>query len=78
MGTIVNGVYYPDRKPEERSRSTTVSGIHEQNKIDRIYRKHAHELIQPNNPDGTPNKDFIDYYPEDAKNHGMIPKEEVK
>lgn len=77
MATIVNGVYYPDGDaPKDATPSTTVAGIHEQNKIDRIYEKHAHELIQPNNPDGTINKDFADYYPEDAENHGHVPESE--
>ena len=76
MGVIIDGVYYPDKTPpEQQEPSTTLAGIHEQGKFERIYEKHAHELIQPNNPDGTPNKDFIDYYPEDARNHGFIKPE---
>lgn len=78
MGMIVNGVYYPDddAAPKPDAPSTTVAGIHEQGKFQRIYEKHAHELIQPNNPDGSINKDFADYYPEDAKNHGHVPESE--
>lgn len=77
MATIVNGVYYPDgEQPKDSKPSTTVAGIHEQGKLQRIYEKHAHELIQPNNPDGSINKDFADYYPEDAKNHGHVPESE--
>lgn len=77
MATIVNGVYYPDgQAPKDNKPSTTVAGIHEQGKYQRIYEKHAHELIQPHHPDGTPNKDFADYYPEDAQNHGTLPESE--
>lgn len=79
MATIVNGVYYPDgQTPAESERSTTVAAIHEQGAIERIYEKHAHELIQPHHPDGTPNKDFADYYPEDAINHGIVPESEQR
>lgn len=77
MGMIVNGVYYPDGQlPPENKPSTTVAGIHEQGTFERTYEKHAHELIQPHHPDGTPNKDFADYYPEDAINHGHVPESE--
>lgn len=77
MATIVNGVYYPDDVPPKVVEpSTTVAGIHEQGKFERIYEQHAHHLIQPHHPDGTPNKDFADYYPEDAINHGILPESE--
>ncbi len=77
MGAIIDGVYHSEVvKPATDKPSTTVSNIHEQAKFQRIYEKHAHELIQPNKPDGTPNQDFIDYYPEDAKNHGFVPESE--
>lgn len=76
MGVIRNGVYYPDEAAEKISRGSTLDGIHEQNTLEREYENHAHNLIQPHNPDGTPNQDFIDYFPEDAKNHGMIPESE--
>lgn len=77
MGVIIDGVYYPDGEPpKDTTPSTTVAGIHEQGKYERMYEKHAHELIQPNNPDGSVNKDFADYYPEDAINHGHVPESE--
>lgn len=77
MGIIVDGKYYPTADvPKEIKPSTTLSAIHEQNTYERIYEKHAHELIQPNNPDGSINKDFADYYPEDAENHGHVPESE--
>lgn len=74
MGVIIAGRYYPDGEAPKEERSTTIAGIHEQGKLERIYEKHAHELIQPNHPDGSINKDFADYYPEDAKNHGHMPE----
>lgn len=76
MGVIIDGEYYPGGAPKKLSISTTVAGIHESSTLSQTYRNHAHELIQPNKPDGTPNPDFIEYYPEDAKNHGLVPESE--
>lgn len=76
MGVIRNGKFYADETAAPQQRSTTLDGIAHSGRVDREYEKHAHDLIQPNNPDGSVNQDFIDYYPEDAKNHGMIPESE--
>ena len=76
MGVIRNGKFYADEDPVTQQRSTTLDGIAQSGRIDREYENHAHDLIQPNNPDGSVNQDFIDYYPEDAKNHGFIPESE--
>ena len=76
MGVIRDGKYYPDESAKKINRGSTLNGIREANSLDREYENHAHNLIQPHNPDGTPNQDFIDYFPEDAKNHGMIPESE--
>lgn len=75
MGVIKDGKYYPNEHPEKIIRNNTLDGIHENNHFAREYEKHAHNLIQPNNPDGTVNQDFIDFFPEDAKNHGFIKEE---
>ena len=76
MGVIRNGKFYADEDPVPQQRSTTLDGIAQSGRIDREYENHAHDLIQPNNPDGSINQDFIDYYPEDAKNHRFIPESE--
>jgi len=76
MGTIRNGKYYKDEQPELEERSTTLENARESHGLARQYEQHAHHLIQPNNPDGSVNQDFIDYYPDDAKNHGFIPESE--
>lgn len=76
MGTIRNGKYYKDEQPVHDERSTTLENARESHSVARQYEQHAHNLIQPNNPDGTVNQDFIDYYPDDAKNHGFIPESE--
>lgn len=47
MGVIINGVYHPDGEVPKEERSTTIAGIHEQGKLERIYERHAHELIPP-------------------------------
>lgn len=76
MGYIENGVYHRGSKPAPVQKiSTTVAGIYEQHVLERQAEAHAHDLIQPYNRDGTPNQDFIDYYPDDAKNYGFIEKE---
>lgn len=76
MGVIRNGKFYADEAAAPQQRSTTLDNITQGGRLDREYENHAHDLIQPHNPDGTVNQAFIDYYPEDAKNHGMIPESE--
>lgn len=76
MGVIRNGIYYPDEQPDKLDRSTTLENARQSASMDRQYEDHAHNLIQPYGPDGKPNQDFIDYFPEDAKKHGMIPESE--
>lgn len=75
MGVIRGGKYYPDELPTD-SQVIGVASIARNSRIDRDYEEHAQDLIQPYNPDGTPNQDFIDYYPEQAKDYGFIPEEE--
>lgn len=72
MGLIIDGVYYPDSEVELKTNNVTVDSIVKENSFDRTYENHAHDLIQPYNPDGTINEDFIVYYPEDAKKYGFI------
>lgn len=38
---------------------------------------HAAEIVQPYTVDGKPNPKFIEAFPEDAAQHGFIPKEQV-
>ena len=73
MGIILNGKYYPDKSAKDITHSNSnISDLHTEHKLSAQAKAHAHNLIQPNNPDGSPNQDFIDYYPEDAKAHGFI------
>lgn len=66
-----------DKQSTTNSSNTTISTISQDNQLTNEAIAHAHELIQPHNPDGSPNKDFIDYYPESAKDYGFIPKEDA-
>lgn len=71
--TIINGkVYYDNNRPDVAIIDDSVASINTDNVISRDIDKHRHELIQPWNPDGTPNDDFIAYYPDEAKEYGMI------
>ena len=66
-----------DKQSTSNSSNTTISIISQDNQLTNEAIAHAHELIQPHNPDGSPNQDFIDYYPESAKDYGFIPKEDA-
>ena len=66
-----------DEKLSTNSSNTIISTISQDNQLTNEATAHAHELIQPHNPDGSPNQDFIDYYPESAKDYGFIPKEDA-
>lgn len=76
MGIIINGVYHSDKSPEDIEVSKTIRDLYQDNKITREAKSEAHNLIQPNNRDGTPNPDFINYYPDSSKDHGFIKEEE--
>ena len=79
MGIIIDGKYYPDKTAGTPAPSnSTIKAIHLDGAITRQAKAHAHNLIQPNNQDGSPNQDFIDYFPEDAKAHGFIKEEKVE
>lgn len=72
MGVIRDGVYYADEVDKPVRANTVVKDIAVEGSLSRQYDDHAHELIQPHNPDGTPNEDFIEYYPDIAKEYGFI------
>lgn len=75
--TLDNRLIERDDKQQPSQLDTTISTISQDNKLTNEAIAHAHELIQPHNPDGSPNKDFIDYYPESAKDYGFIQKEDA-
>ena len=73
MGVIIDGMYYREAPKETSQRvSSTVTGIADTNNKDRQREEFAADLIQSHNPDGSVNEDFIEYYPEEAKQRGLI------
>lgn len=66
-----------EKQSTSNSSNTIISTISQDNQLTNEAIAHAHELIQPHNPDGSPNQDFIDYYPDNAKDYGFIPKEDA-
>ena len=66
-----------DNQQPDSSSNTTISTISQDSRLTNETIPHAYELIQPHNPNGSPNQDFIDYYPESAKDYGFIPKEDA-
>lgn len=66
-----------DNQQPDSSSNTIISTISQDNQLTNEAIAHAHELIQPHNSDGSPNQDFIDYYPESVKDYGFIPKEDA-
>lgn len=75
MGIIRDGIYYPDEVDDHAPTSNVTNSIATAGAYERMYDDHAHELIQPHNPDGTPNEDFVEYYPDVAKTYGFINEE---
>lgn len=76
--TLDNRLIERDEKQRlDSSSNTIISTISQDNRLTNEAIAHAHELIQPHNPDGSPNQDFINYYPESAKDYGFIPKEDA-
>ena len=64
MGVIVNGKYYPDasKAPRAFRTSSVAADIHRQHNLERDAETYAQDLIQPYNPDGSINENFIEYH----------------
>lgn len=70
MGYILNGIYYHDNlngRPEIAADNITYK-VYDH---DRQRENHGLDLIQPYK-DGKPNPEFIEHYPDEAKNYGFI------
>lgn len=68
-GYILNGIYYTDmstRPSEIEGESITYKAYSR----DRQREDHRYDLIQPYK-DGKPNPEFIEQYPEEAKQYGF-------
>lgn len=72
MGILLNGKYYKNIK-DAPSRAKAVVGSQLQSyNLESQAQKHDMDLIQPYLGDGSPNPDFIKYYPKEAKEYGMV------
>ena len=69
MGVLINGKYYKDPKdaPSQAQAGSQLQGYN----LESQAKRHDMDLIQPYLGDGTPNPDFIKYYPQEAKEYGM-------
>lgn len=71
MGVLINGKYYKDpNKAPTQDRAVVGAQLQAYN-LTSQGQKHDMDLIQPWNTDGTPNREFIKYYPKEAKEYGM-------
>ena len=71
MGILLNGKYYKDIKDAPFQSKAVVGSQLQSYNLERQAKKHDMDLIQPYLPDGSPNPDFIKYYPNEAKEYGM-------
>lgn len=60
----------------QRKDNVGISNLERDARMAEMARDHAHDLIQPYTPDGKPNPDFINMYPEAAKDYGFLDGEE--
>lgn len=71
MGIIINGKYYKDPSKAPTQDRAVVGAQLQAYNLTSQGQKHDMDLIQPWNTDGTPNQEFIKYYPKEAKEYGM-------
>jgi len=71
MGTLLNGKYYRDAKDVPEQAHAIVGSQLQSYNLESQANKHDMDLIQPYLSDGTPNPEFIKYYPKEAKEYGM-------
>lgn len=67
-GYILNGVYHKGGEADLSDERAVTDKSHDH---DRQRENHARDLIQPRLRDGRPNPEFIEQYPEEAKNYGF-------
>lgn len=71
MGILLNGKYYKDPKDAPAQAQAVVGSQLQNYTLESQAQKHDMDLIQPYLSDGSPNPDFIKYYPKEAKEYGM-------
>ena len=75
MGYVLHGKYYTG-KPDLSKMRSSQSSMYKQHEHARQRKDFAKEIIQPYDRTGKPNEDFIQAYPEEAKEYGFLPKDE--
>lgn len=75
MGYLLNGKYHKGSPPMDKLKGRQNSTF-QQHDHARQRKDFSREIIQPYNPDGTPNQDYIQAWPDGAKDYGFIPKDE--
>lgn len=71
MGILLNGKYYKNPEDAPLSASAVIGQQLQSYHLESQAKKHDMDLIQPYLSDGSPNPDFIKYYPKEAKEYGM-------
>ena len=71
MGILLGGKYYKDPKDAPIQHQAVVGSQLQSYNLESQAQKHDMDLIQPYLGDGSPNPDFIKYYPKEAKEYGM-------
>lgn len=71
MGILLNGKYYKNPEDAPFNASAVVGSQLQSYNLESQAKKHDMDLIQPYLGDGSPNPDFIKYYPKEAKEYGM-------
>lgn len=79
MGFIGSDGQYYSGQPKMASMVPDRTTVWKQSDHDRQRADHKSELIRPFNPDGTPNQEFIEQYPDLAENtyHFIKSDEEI-
>lgn len=70
MGYIIDGVYYRGKAKPELIKGKT--SVNKQWDHDRQREDHQADIVQMYDRDGTVNREFVELYPEVAKDKGLI------
>lgn len=71
MGILVGNKYYKNPKDAPVQNYAIIGSQLRSYNLESQAKKHDMDLIQPYLPDGSPNPEFIKYYPKEAKEYGM-------
>lgn len=71
MGILIGGKYYKNPEDAPSQAQAVVGSQVKSYDLEQASKKHDMDLIQPYLGDGTPNPDFIKYYPKEAQEYGM-------